>query len=170
MSSKYERQVMIYEKNQASSGSLSMWDVYFNPTRAHVDDEYKALMSPLENGIKHLDHKVAELVRIEVSGYVYIDGVDQFYELAYEKLESMELDKALCTVSTKGGVYDDCLLLDIKEDDHQDKFDVIEFTLTFVQVIIDDANFESNNGNSKTKSAGLMGSSPYALRLSPTAR
>lgn len=129
----------------------------FKPTDVHADESNEMTNSPLESGIRHLDHKVFNPTKIEVVGYVSAYEVDEFKSIANRMMDEMDFNKALCWVSSKSETYENLIMVGLKESDKKDMFDQIEFTLSFMMALIEDVD-SNNDGNSDTKQSGMMGS------------
>lgn len=129
----------------------------FKPTDINVDESNEMTNSPLESGIRHLDHKVFNPTKIEVVGYVSAYEVDEFKAIANRMMDEMDFNKACCWVSSKSETYDNLIMVGLKESDKKDMFDQIEFTLSFMEALIENV-YSNNNGNSPTRQVGMMGS------------
>lgn len=142
---------------QWSDPDAGDWYNTFFPIDLDADESNEVTMSPLESGIKHIDNKVFNPMKVDVIGYVPANKAASFKQKVYAGLKEMDFRKSLWTVTSKSSMFYNLLLVGIKETNEKDMYDNIKFKVSFIEALIDNDPFTKNNkGNGDTTDAGMM--------------
>lgn len=105
----------------------------FYVTDISVSDSSRVIESPVELGTTMFDNKVLDPIKIRVEGYIKHEDFDS----VITKIEDMAWDRSwnFYSVVTKSRAYKNLILKTRIDSQKRDMFDVISYTLEFVEVL-----------------------------------
>lgn len=123
----------------------------------HIDAQPIAKMTgaPVETGFMFNDNKVIEPIIVAVTGNV--KAAD--FKKVYGEVKKMFLNRKFefYCVSSKTEFFKNLCLIEMPHKEEPDKYDVIEMTLKFQQVQMDDEQSQPDDeSNQDTQSVGLV--------------
>lgn len=126
--------VQIPNVSDHSAGSQIVEKAGFSINDVEVHRTSNAIKSPVERGHYVFDNKV--LMPIEVTVNVLVK--EDEWDYVWSELERMYNNRSyeFYTVYTKGEIIGNLMLLELPRKEQPDKWDAVELTLKFVQVMI----------------------------------
>lgn len=123
-------------------------DLDFSPTA-------KMCGAPIETGYMFNDNKVIEPPILNVKGIIKSND----YKSVYEQIKKMYLNRRFefYRVFSKMGYMDNLCLLEMPHKEDAEKYDAVEMTLKFQQVMMDEQSGKpGSDSDSDTKAIGLV--------------
>lgn len=111
--------------------------------------------APIETGYMYNDNKVIDPMTLVVKGIVNAED----YSRAFSTIKKMYLNRdfEFYKVYSRAGYFDNLCLLEMPHKEDSEKYDAIEITLKFLQVMMVDAMGKpESESNSDTKTIGLV--------------
>ena len=111
--------------------------------------------TPIETGVINIDNKVIDPIKVVVVGLVNQEDWGDVNDYLDRKL--VDRSFTFMSVQTKFDIFDNLILSNINSRETPDKYDVGEVTLTFTEILLDDAKgTPSNSENSDTQNNGFV--------------
>lgn len=134
----------------------------FSPTSCHVLRQSRVIKAPVEKGTQSFDNKVIDPRIIKITGYV--DMTSEKASITTSKIERMfqNRDFSFYGVSAKEGYFDNMILEKCNSTDHQEKFDLVEYDMEFVEAMLIQGS-ETGKRDSSNRNFQNSGYTPMRL-------
>ena len=127
----------------------------FKVIDARSDRPTRVNKTPIETGVINIDNKVIDPIKVVVVGLVNQEDWEDVNDYLDRKL--VDRSFTFMSVQTKFDIFDNLILSKINSRETPDKYDVGEVTLTFTEILLDDAKgTPSNSENSDTQNNGFV--------------
>jgi len=142
----------VCDENGKPIEGLEVDSINVNPTSQLIN-------APVEGGTKRFDHKVREPIQITVKAYVTSENFQRVCSKLREYYETNQWK--FCRIITKEKkYYDNMALQNMPHEESSEKYDVLYFTLTFLEIIetnLAEKKESSDAGDSSTQNMGRTG-------------
>lgn len=126
----------------------------FNITNVTVKRNANAIKSPIETGLQIFDNKVLMPIEVTMSAIVNARNWTRVWEILLRIYNERSYN--FFTVYTRGEIIDNLMLTDMTREETTDKFDAVDITLHFTQIIYatEQGKAVADSKDSDTKDTG----------------